>query len=39
MDRVTALGAGTDGAVRRIETAYDVRGLVTAGGPDAALSV
>ena len=27
-DRVTTLGTGTDGTVRRIETAYDVRGLV-----------
>jgi RHS repeat-associated protein len=28
-DVVTVLGAGVDGAVRRIETAYDVRGLVS----------
>ncbi len=27
-DRVVTLGAGVDAAVRRIETAYDVRGLV-----------
>src|SRR5262249_45837929 len=28
-DVVTVLGAGVDGAVRRIETSYDVRGLVS----------
>lgn len=27
-DRITTLGAGVDGAVRRVSTSYDVRGLV-----------
>lgn len=27
-DRITTLGAGVDGAVRRVSTTYDVRGLV-----------